>query len=144
MNITHHKNGKIKTLVEEAPYHPGYEDVGFETKVVNNKPVAWAYIKHGEFWDAIHPDEHAQEEGSYDTPLYTHPHPDNLGLAESIIKQQELQIEALKKQCLAFQNASIDLAKKNAFLEDWKKTWSPYIKEAHGINTTILRKAQEK
>lgn len=26
MNITHHKNGEIKTLVEEAPYHPGYED----------------------------------------------------------------------------------------------------------------------
>ena len=38
-----------------------------------NKPVAWAYIKDGEFWDAIHPDEHAQEEGSYTIPLYTHP-----------------------------------------------------------------------
>ena len=31
-------------------------------------------------------------------PLYTHPHPDNLGLAESIIKQQQLEIEALKKE----------------------------------------------
>ena len=30
MQITHHKNGEIKTLVEEAPYHPGYEDAGFE------------------------------------------------------------------------------------------------------------------
>ena len=30
MNITHHKNGEIKTIVEEAPYHPGYEDAGFE------------------------------------------------------------------------------------------------------------------
>jgi len=30
MNITHHKNGEIKTLVEEAPYHPGYEDAGFK------------------------------------------------------------------------------------------------------------------
>ena len=29
---------------------------------------------------------------------YTHPHPDNLGLAESIIKQQEIQIEALKAE----------------------------------------------
>ena len=29
-------------------------------------------------------------------PLYTHPHPDNLGLAESIIKQQQAEIEALK------------------------------------------------
>ena len=40
---------------------------------MNNEPVAWAYIKDGEFWDAIHPDEHAQEEGSYTIPLYTHP-----------------------------------------------------------------------
>ena len=40
---------------------------------MNNDPVAWAYIKDGEFWDAIHPDEHAQEEGSYTIPLYTHP-----------------------------------------------------------------------
>ena len=39
---------------------------------MNNRPVAWAYIKDGEFWDAIHPDEHAQEEGSYTIPLYTH------------------------------------------------------------------------
>ena len=30
MNITHHKNGDIKTLVDEAPYHPGYEDAGFK------------------------------------------------------------------------------------------------------------------
>ena len=40
---------------------------------MNTEPVAWAYIKDGEFWDAIHPDEHAQEEGSYTIPLYTHP-----------------------------------------------------------------------
>ena len=38
-----------------------------------NEPVAWAYIKDGEFWDAIHPDEHAQEEGSYTIPLYAYP-----------------------------------------------------------------------
>jgi hypothetical protein len=41
--------------------------------IMNNEPVAWAYIKDGEFWDAIHPDEHAQKEGSYTIPLYTHP-----------------------------------------------------------------------
>ena len=40
---------------------------------MNNEPVAWAYIKDGEFWDAIHPDEHAQEEGSYTIPLYAYP-----------------------------------------------------------------------
>ena len=63
--------------------------------------------------------------------------------AATMLRQQQAEIEVLKKQCFAFQNASIDLVKKNAFLEDWKKTWSPYIKEAHGINTTILKKAQE-
>jgi len=38
-----------------------------------NEPVAWAYIKDGEFFDAIHPDEHDKYEGMYKTPLYTHP-----------------------------------------------------------------------
>jgi len=38
-----------------------------------NEPVAWAFMLDGDFWDAIHPDEHAQEEGSYTIPLYTHP-----------------------------------------------------------------------
>ena len=37
------------------------------------QPVAWAFMLDGDFWDAIHPDEHAQEEGSYTIPLYTHP-----------------------------------------------------------------------
>ena len=40
---------------------------------MNNEPVAWAYMLDGDFWDAIHPDEHAQEEGSYTIPLYTRP-----------------------------------------------------------------------
>ena len=65
MNITHHKNGEIKTLVEEAPYHPGYEDAGFKPKIVNNEPVAWyseynsslSFKNHGGDW----------------IPLYTHP-----------------------------------------------------------------------
>ena len=56
------------------------------------------------------------------------------------VDAMQAEIESLKKSCFEFQTASIDLAKKNAFLEDWKKTWSPYIKEVHGINTTILRK----
>ena len=32
--------------------------------------------------------------------LYTHPHPDNLGLAESIIKQQQAEIESLKDKLM--------------------------------------------
>ena len=41
--------------------------------IMNNEPVAWAFMLDGDFWGAIHPDEHAQEEGSYTIPLYTHP-----------------------------------------------------------------------
>ena len=37
------------------------------------KPIAWAYIKDGDFFDAVHPDEHEKYEGMYTTPLYTHP-----------------------------------------------------------------------
>ena len=40
---------------------------------MNNEPVAWAYIKDGDFFDAVHPDEHEKYEGMYTTPLYTHP-----------------------------------------------------------------------
>jgi hypothetical protein len=36
------------------------------------------------------------------------------GLAESIIKQQQLEIKDLKQQV--------------AFLEDWRDTWSPFLK----------------
>ena len=53
-------------LVEEAPYHPGYEDVGFKNKM-NNEPVAWTdgegnYFDKNSFFPV------------YDLiPLYTHP-----------------------------------------------------------------------
>jgi hypothetical protein len=59
---------------------------------MNNEPVAWmspegwAYGKH----EAIPPE--------CNIPLYTHPHPDNLGLAESIIKQQQIDIENWKRK----------------------------------------------
>ena len=48
-------------------------------------------------------------------PLYTHPHPDNLGLAESIIKQQEIQIEALKAEVKQW--------------EEWKKSLNGWSKK---------------
>ena len=37
------------------------------------KPVAWMMVRDGEFFDAIHPDEHAKHEGDYTIPLYTAP-----------------------------------------------------------------------
>jgi hypothetical protein len=64
---------------------------------MNNEPVAWINRigKDGEQgyleWDK-------DDSAKVSTPLYAHPHPDNLGLAESIIKQQQLEIEALKDE----------------------------------------------
>ena len=40
---------------------------------MNNQPVAWAYIKDGDFYDAIHSDERKRVSGLYNIPLYTHP-----------------------------------------------------------------------
>ena len=57
---------------------------------MNNEPVA-LMTEYG--IQPLH--EGALQEGQF---LYTHPHPDNLGLAESIIKQQQIEIEALKEQ----------------------------------------------
>jgi hypothetical protein len=45
------------------------------------------------------------------------------GLAESIIKQQQLEIKDLKQQV--------------AFLEDWRDTWSPTIKQLMNINVKV-------
>ena len=40
---------------------------------MNNKPVAYAMFRDGEYYDAIHPNEQAKTTGEYDIPLYTHP-----------------------------------------------------------------------
>ena len=38
-----------------------------------SQPVAWMMTRDGQFYDAIHPDEHAKFEGMYTVPLYTAP-----------------------------------------------------------------------
>ena len=60
---------------------------------MKNEPVAWiAYDEFGDFMLEATP------EGDYPwQPLYTHPHPDNLGFALSIIDQQKLEISELKQ-----------------------------------------------
>ena len=40
---------------------------------MNNEPAAWGMFVDGDFWDAIHNDEHNRVEGEYTVPLYTHP-----------------------------------------------------------------------
>ena len=67
---------------------------------MNNEPVAWMLAdKEAEHIRSIMAVQHDfVPEGCVEIPLYTHPHPDNLGLAESIIKQQQAEIEALKEE----------------------------------------------
>ena len=68
--------------------------------MMNNELVAWM----GKDYDGIKTDLYFDVERNklpyrlYESaiPLYTHPHPDNLGLAESIIAQQQAEIEELK------------------------------------------------
>ena len=80
---------------------------------MNNEPVAYGkYIENAKMWLVVELDADMPE--GY-IPLYTHSHPDNLGLAESIIKQQELQIEALKakdlKKSMAIRSLNTQLKK---------------------------------
>jgi hypothetical protein len=65
---------------------------------MNNEPVAWMHhcLKSGIGYLSY--TKPPPLDDYKPIPLYTHQHPDNLGLAESIIKQQQLEIEALKKQ----------------------------------------------
>lgn len=70
-----------------------------------NKPVAWMFEYGTDRGDAVnkimwYPNVHFKKPDLGGLirniePLYTHPHPDNLGLAESIIKQQQLKIDNL-------------------------------------------------
>ena len=67
---------------------------------MKNKPVAWMMKSNDPDYVSDYimfkTPERKDKISHQAVPLYTHPHPDNLGLAESIIKQQELQIKALK------------------------------------------------
>jgi hypothetical protein len=56
--------------------------------VAEMKPVAWMMLRDGEFFDAIHPDEHARHEGDYTIPLYTAPR--ELSDDEIITRYREL------------------------------------------------------
>ena len=89
---------------------------------MNNEPVAW--IIDAKMTDCD--DNFIWNTGNYPDwqvkdwiPLYTHPHPDNLGLAESIIKQQQAEIGCYK----------IELELHKAMIKDLEN---------------VLRKAQEK
>lgn len=64
-----------------------------KTNNLEHKPFAWYSQRLKCFFTEKRP-RVANAEGAI--PLYSHPHPDNLGYALSIIEQQKLEIEALK------------------------------------------------
>ena len=97
---------------------------------MNNEPVAF-WNKDFDLWEenAIQ----TYKADGWNIPLYTHPHPDNLGLALSIIDQQKLEIEALKAKTLTD--------------EEIESCWDFYTycpKWAIDFARKILRKLQEK
>ena len=67
---------------------------------MKNEPVAWMMKSNDPDYVSDYimfkTPERKDKISHHAIPLYTHPHPDNLGLAESIIKQQQAEIEALK------------------------------------------------
>ena len=65
---------------------------------MNNEPVAMRYDFDGYGYKYIDSGSGSDWQTRVDGELlYTHPHPDNLGLAESIIKQKEIEIRGLRE-----------------------------------------------
>jgi len=110
---------------------------------MNNEPVAW--MVDGVLFNSLG----AALNISFDIeqpciPLYTHPHPDNFGLALSIIDQQKLEIERLKAKTLTDEEIKqiwYDLypLSSSSYWDD-KREGLAELKFARAI----LRKAQEK
>jgi len=96
---------------------------------MNNEPIAWTDGK-GNYFDknSFFPVDDL-------IPLYTHPHPDNFGLALSIIDQQKLEIEKLKAKTLTDEEIK-ELSEKHLDM-DWQTGVIEFAR-------AILRKAQEK
>jgi len=107
---------------------------------MNNEPVAWMRSD----WSRV-----SLYEGDLCTiPLYTHPHPDNLGLAESIIKQQQAEIANLKAGLLSHHDI---YPVKELTDEEIDSIWTEMSEQCDEefidmkqFARAILRKAQEK
>jgi hypothetical protein len=113
---------------------------------MNNEPVAWINRKgkdgeHGYLeWDK-------DDEAEINTPLYTHS--DQMGLAESIIKQQELRIAELESLCKNADNVIGMCRIEIEFLRQHLKAYGISViencmKEVYAEYTKELGKAQEK
>lgn len=105
---------------------------------MNNEPVAWAYIKDGEFFDAVHPDEHDKYEGMYKTPLYTHPVKEQDESFDRTASHMAGEYVSYKAELT---DEKIKQLYENSFDWDGRNLWSfNYIEFARAI----LKKAQEK
>ena len=100
---------------------------------MNNEPVAWMQTHYKDGTPTKFSTVKTWED---DIPLYTHPHPDNLGFALSIIDQQKLEIKRLKAKTLTDEE----------ILEEWmdEPLNSDGEKEVLDFARAILRKANEK
>ncbi len=111
---------------------------------MNNEPVAWIDKNTGK------PRMEGFIQTDHDIPLYTHPSEHDLGIAEAIgfekghksaedmLRQQQAEIEALKKQMPDWENIN----KPNPFIG-----WENQVKDLNpnsGLGGVALRKAQEK
>jgi hypothetical protein len=95
------------------------------------EPVAWAMFVDGDFWDAIHPEEHDRVEGKYTVPLYTAPQPHpakKLTGAVGSLSDEEIEIV-------------VDEVINNLPPDDLKGKHSNFYRL---FARAILRKAQEK
>lgn len=90
---------------------------------MNNEPVAYGMFKDGSFIDAIHPDEYHRIEGSYDTPLYTHP--------TKTLTDEEIE-------SLGHKHLEVELFDEGEYGTEWN------IYGMVDFARAILRKAQEK
>ena len=123
---------------------------------MNNKPIA--YIDPYDLKRLPHYDCHiGSQQLKNGIPLYTHPHPDNLNLALSVIDQQKLEIEALKSEKIrAYDNGYEDGRKPDTYpvkeltltdediLEEWTCKYSEcYQDTLIEFAKAILRKAQK-
>ena len=119
----------------------------FEIMESNNEPVAWMQVFTTNENEKVRLLDFEQM-SEHDIPLYTHPHPDNLGLALSIIDQQELKIEALKKNldvALMIVNEPAKTLDNKKMIEVLMELAKYRLLTADEIEElAILRKAQEK
>ena len=96
--------------------------------IMNNEPVAWAFMLDGDFWGAIHPDEHAQEEGSYTIPLYTHP----------VSQYKAITNTKIEPTVVSYTHPVKELTD-----EEIDAVWFSYKGDIKDFARAILRKAQD-